>query len=219
MPPRGYRTGEDRTCEICGASFYLYPSETRNKAGRFCSMKCRGVAYRGEGNPKWRGGRTTSGTGYVYTYAPDHPNATEAGYVMEHRLVIEAAIGRHLEPHEEVHHRNHVRDDNRLENLQLTSGVAEHRSIHSGRSDVPCAHCGAAVSRTHAQRERFEHVYCSRTCAALAGSEKASRRARAATHCGRGHSLEDAYTRPDGRKRCRTCALNARRRRRAEAAR
>ena len=27
--------------------------------------------------------------GYVYIYAPDHPNTTKQGYVSEHRLVME----------------------------------------------------------------------------------------------------------------------------------
>lgn len=40
---------------------------------------------------------------------------------LEHHLVIEAYLGRRLRRGEVVHHRNGVRDDNRLANLELWS--------------------------------------------------------------------------------------------------
>lgn len=57
--------------------------------------------------------------GYVKMYEPTHPNADAAGRVNQHRLVMEEHLGRYLLPGENIHHKNGVRHDNRLENLEL----------------------------------------------------------------------------------------------------
>jgi hypothetical protein len=45
--------------------------------------------------------------------------AADGRRIMEHVDVMERHLGRHLDPHENIHHRNGIRDDNRLENLEL----------------------------------------------------------------------------------------------------
>ena len=76
---------------------------------------------KGSASMAWHGGRTMD-NGYVSLSCPDHPFRTKDGYVREHRLVMEAHLNRFLAKEEEVHHKNRIKDDNRIENLELWSG-------------------------------------------------------------------------------------------------
>jgi predicted DNA-binding protein YlxM (UPF0122 family) len=77
----------------------------------------------------WQGGRPIF-QGYQYVYAPDHPRATKTRpYVQEHRLVMEEQIGRHLESHEVVHHKDGNKLNNDASNLVIKSR-AKHLSDH-----------------------------------------------------------------------------------------
>jgi hypothetical protein len=80
------------------------------------------------GNERRKGRRMTSG-GYVWVYCPKHPFAGIGGYVAEHRLVMEKVLGRTLRTDEYVHHKNGIKSDNTIENLQLTN-AREHAKIH-----------------------------------------------------------------------------------------
>lgn len=80
---------------------------------------------KGPKNAAWRGGRVVMTSGYVLLYAPDHPHASK-GYVPEHRVVVEKRLGRILDRGERVHHLNHVRGDNRDENLILFPSHSAH---------------------------------------------------------------------------------------------
>lgn len=57
--------------------------------------------------------------GYMEVYIRNHPNARSDGYVFQHILVMSSFLDRAISPEERIHHKNGIRDDNRIENLEL----------------------------------------------------------------------------------------------------
>ncbi len=103
-----------RNCEQCGKP--LKPG-TISTVRRFCSVRCH-ILKRYQENPSWRSARREDGStvmqddGYV--------RIKIAGcWEREHRAVMEKKLKRQLLPNESVHHKNGIRHDNRLENLEL----------------------------------------------------------------------------------------------------
>jgi len=97
-------------------------------------MECLGQARAErpeEHAPNWRGGRRKEPAGYISVQASLVPSEFHVmlrnkkknggGDVLEHRLIMAQHLGRPLEVHEVVHHINGIKDDNRLENLELHS--------------------------------------------------------------------------------------------------
>lgn len=105
-----------------------------------------------EKHPNWKGGKTRNSYGYVLVLAKDHPKANFWGYVLEHILVMEKHLGRYLKNNEVVHHKNEIRHDNRIENLQLmTRGKHtyhhQHGIFRTDMSNRLCVDCGGKTWR------------------------------------------------------------------------
>lgn len=88
---------------------------------RFCSRSCKNDAQRGQ--------EIAPGGSYV---RPDGYIAVKVGirqYELQHRLVVEAHLGRELSANEHVHHINGDKQDNRLENLIVLTN-SDHQKLH-----------------------------------------------------------------------------------------
>ena len=82
-----------------------------------------------ERSSNWRGGKGISSHGYIKIFMPEHPYASVAGYVYEHRLIMEKHIGRYLKPTEVVHHIDQNKQNNKIDNLLLLTNK-NHVMLH-----------------------------------------------------------------------------------------
>lgn len=90
------------------------------------------------GSSSREGYRTLSG--YSVVRAPlNHPFAWKDGYIFEHRLVAESVIGRYIEPHEIVHHKDGNRANNDPGNLEVLPRKRHHKAIEYTRDGVRLA--------------------------------------------------------------------------------
>lgn len=121
--------GRRHMCRTCCAEKFQELKQKRGKQCDGCGVlvspyrsRCQKCKQRGERSFRWRGGRSIDRKGYVVLSGyQDHPNARVGGSIPEHVLVMSQHLGRPLLPGETVHHKNGVRDDNRVQNLELWS--------------------------------------------------------------------------------------------------
>lgn len=108
-------------CEICRGLLNNYNScSCGNKKSKTANW-CKKCGYLNKILKPNTYSTYISDKGYVYVYVRDHPKCKNRSskYIAEHVLVMEEHLGRYLEKGETVHHKNGVRNDNRLENLEL----------------------------------------------------------------------------------------------------
>ena len=97
---------------------------------------------KGPESTSWKGGRQVDKNGYIWLRIPEHPNANSSGMVAEHRKVMAEHLGRPLQAGENVHHKNGIKDDNRLENLELWVSKQPSMQRLNDPPHCPTCQCG-----------------------------------------------------------------------------
>jgi HNH endonuclease len=179
---------------------------TRNDQGRFVKGT-KSLAFKG-GSISWNG------------YRLIHVNGKQ---VREHRKLWENAFGP-IPDGMILHHKNHDKLDNRLENLELVTRQ-EHPKIHFSKAPSPCSvpECPRAsralgLCRNHwKERRKYgriltdeEHKLNHRKGGRASVITRQMREG-VRTHCLNGHELtaDNTYAVKGSRGRCRTCTLKS----------
>ena len=120
----------ERQCEYCKKTFQ--PKDKRNRIRRFCSVKCASTnTAKKRYNTK---GWIISTKGYKQILV-------NGKYIMEHRLIMEAHLGRKLKETEVVHHIDGNKQNNSIQNL-IVMTKEQHDKIKEFKiTPIECPHC------------------------------------------------------------------------------
>lgn len=120
------------TCQVCNKPRWVVFFRGQPRSPKCLSCQAKTMHRSGEEASNWQGGRTKTTYGYIQICVSRddffYPMAKRNNYILEHRLVMAKYLNRCLLPWEIVHHKNGIRDDNRIENLQLLGTQGKHNT-------------------------------------------------------------------------------------------
>ena len=104
----------------CGVMKIMTSCIIRKSKSCGCYRKEKCGFKKGNDHFNWKGGIIYK-DGYKFIINKEHPNSNKLGYIAEHILIMSNYLQRPLNEKENVHHKNGIKDDNRIENLELWS--------------------------------------------------------------------------------------------------
>lgn len=142
-------------CDNCGKEMYVKPYRFKRSKRICCSLECsnklRKEWFKGENNhqyglkrdlnPTYIGHTKKMKNGYIFIRDYNHPFADTNGWVREHRVVAEKYLlndensivingKKYLSPDFHVHHKNHNKTNNSIDNLEIVT-ASEHTTLHN----------------------------------------------------------------------------------------
>ena len=118
-----YQAGHAKQLETvpCGHCREPFERVAGARPKKFCSTKCR---YRAATTGGPGGNEYVGHNGYVYVHVGPRK------WMLKHRMVMESHLERPLKRNENVHHKNHDKTDNRIENLKVFGSNGAHVKHH-----------------------------------------------------------------------------------------
>lgn len=172
------KNGKMMPCLYCGKLVYIpkgrqeefkYCSKSCHAKVNLCSLRSQKKIKRkyGENHANWKGGSINSNGYRVISILGKRQ--------YEHRYIMEQFIKRKLTSTENIHHINHNKVDNRIENLKLYSNLSSHTieenhkklSKYNEKDFKLCIGCKKKFYRKEKKLKFNKAKFCTHSCALI----------------------------------------------------